>query len=417
MNADEERGIRLLVATSSHNTLTDITTLLTPYPQISIVGSVTDSDKVLAEIPRCKPTVVVAELNLLPISGVQLAAKLDEEFPTVGCIIIADRAGMSFYREAIHAGARDFLIKPLNAEDLVSSIRSVHRAMQRRRKGLSSAPFWEERQESGIEGKLVVVCSGKGGTGKTFVSTGVASYFAARYPGKVVLIDLSLQFGDVGLFVGLPTERTIQSLSAVMHNLEFEAVETVLQTTPGGLKVLQAPTSPEGADVFTGGDISSLLMFMKRYFPLVIVDSASVLDDALLIALREADIILIVSTPDLPAIRNEAKFLHVLHRLRYPSDHIRVVLNRVSDKVLIQQRDVQRNLGQQIFAVLPDDPVTVQRMLIEGKTCLDWGQGDLRSAFLSLVSRLAPLITTRGLGEPAVPHAGRMSVKRSFAKR
>lgn len=393
---DRNDQIRVVIVAADRNALSGLLNLLTPFPQIAIVGSTIDTDTALAEIRRREPDIVLAELNTSPLPGIKLTKRISIDFPTVATIIVANQAGLGFFKEAMRVGASDFLVRPITGDELWKSIRQVCEVQQER--ALQMATRVREPEVT-IDGKLVVVCGAKGGVGKTLLSTNLAALLGSLYPGKIALIDLNLQFGNVDLFLSLPTDRTIKSLGAVMQELQKQSVESVLHSTPYGLKVLLAPTSPEDADNFDGNDIASLLVFFKRTYPLTIVDTASYVNDVLLVALQEADLILAVTLPELPALRETGKLLRVLNQLRYEPDKVKVIVNQMGDGAIDVER-IRRTLGQPVFATVPASTEVVQNMVNQGNLIIRDSRASITQAIRSLARQVVPLIVTDALGQP-----------------
>ena len=400
-----------MIVAADRNALSSLLNLLTPFTRIAIVGSTIDTDTALAEIRRRDPHIVLTDLNTSPLPGIELTKRISIDFPTVATIIVASQAGLGFFREAMHVGASDFLMRPIKGDELWQSIRQVYEVQQERDRQM---PTRAREPEGTLDGKLVVVCSAKGGVGKTLLSTNLAALLGNLYPGKIALIDLNLQFGNVDLFLSLPTDPTINRLSAVMQELRSESVKSVLHSTPYGLKVLLAPTSPQDADDFDGNDIASLLVYFKHTYPLTIVDTASYINDVLLVTLQEADLVLVVTLPELPALRDTAKLLRVLDQLRYGPDKVKIVVNRMTDGAIDVER-IRRTLGRPVFATLPASAEVVQSMVNEGKLIIKNSQAPITQAIRALARQVIPSIATDALGKPrqAAPPQPKKGVRRS----
>jgi len=394
----EERLIRIVLIASGREALGRLVQQLSPYPQITIVGSTTDSEDGLSLVRRALPHIVVSELNTRPHPGIETAKHISIQFPDVATILLASQSGIGFFQEAMRVGASDFLVQPVSGDDLVDSIAKV-RAIQRERERFGPRRASTISRERGrVTGKIIVVASGKGGTGKTFVSTALASVLATRFPEQVVLVDLSLQFGDVGTFLKLSgNRRTMRSLANVIDELRPESLESVLQVSPTGLRVLLSPSKPEEADAFQAREVDLLLDFIRQQYPVTVVDTSSYFDDVLLIALREADLILVVTTPDLPALADNAKFLSVLGRLRYLPDKARLLLNRRSPTAPMDEAAIVRHLSQRVVVSIPDDPDTVNDLLRGGKQITDYPKATSFVAVTELAKAVEPWIQSTRL--------------------
>lgn len=382
--------------------LDDILRELSRQSTIAVVGSTTNPDRVLTDIARAQPWVILVHLDLGSRSGVDIISAIDRRFPALRIIALTDQI-LGDPREVIRAGARDLVILPDQIATLTQSIRALSDMMQ---------PPWDgDEGDRAIGGRLVVVASGKGGVGKTLVATSLAVALARRLGPQVALVDLSLQMGDVDLWLDIRTTRNMSDLATVMHDLTPEALDNVIAPAAHGLSVLLAPSRPEDADGFGLDDIAALLRFLKQRYPVVVVDTGVHLGDAFLVALREADSVLMVITPELPALRNAAKVLQVMGRLRYPLGRVQAVLNRVRPENTIGQRQVQQQLGLPLLGMLPDAPDTVEAMANEGKAAAVFARSALAQAIEDVTERLLPALDSPMLqaraGERARPAVSR----------
>jgi pilus assembly protein CpaE len=285
----------------------------------------------------------------------------------------------------MHVGASDFLVMPFEDDELAAAVRRSHHFMRER---AERGQFSRLPGRSAVDGRMVVVCGAKGGAGKTVVSTSLAAAAARAYPGQVSLLDLDLQFGNVDLFMNLESERNIRSLGPVLQELDREAVNSVVQTTPSGLRVLLPPAWPEDAEMFQAEDLSALLLFFKRTCPLTVVDTGGRLDSPLVAATQDADLLLLVTTPALPSLRDTAKLIASFGRLDVTPDRMAVVVNHSAKASGFDPNIVGRTLGQEPLAVLPFDPGAVDRASNQGQPVGEGTGGALADAVEDLTATI-----------------------------
>lgn len=392
---------KLLIAGLSTASIDVLIGQLSPYPFISIVGSVTDIDAALGEVARRKPDIVLAELSGGDTRALELARRVRGEYPQGAVIILADQSSLSFFQQAMLVGASAFLVRPLSSEELAKNIDKVRRVQR------EWVPASLVAEEAAVAGKLVTVCGIRGGVGKTLVSVNLAALLAPRVTGGVVLLDLNLQFGDVDLFLNLKSDRTIKSLHAVMRERELRAREVDAVLCPAGdnLKVLLAPVQPEEAAGFTAEDLASLIAHLKSRFAIIVADSAAYVTDVLLATLRAADLILVIGTPDLAGLRDTAKFLRLLERLGHTGDRVALVLNRMPSG--LRPERVQRDLGRPLLASLPEDQATAATLLERGTPSLASDRRPLPQALHALAETVAEILLPEARRGPAAPKTGR----------
>lgn len=205
-----------------------------------------------------------------------------------------------------------------------------------------------------FDSRVLSVFSTKGGTGKTTVAVNLA--VALQKTGKrVALVDLDLQFGDVGVFLNIPGCDTISDLASE-QNLSPSVVNSYLYRHETGLRVLCAPVSPELAELVKTEHIDRVLTVLRAEFDYVICDLAPALDDITLFALDRSDTVYFITNPEIPTLKNTRTCMNVLQVLNL-AGKIRFVLNREGDEY-VKLKDVCSVLDAEPVCCLPNDPKT-----------------------------------------------------------
>ena len=278
-----------------------------------------------------------------------------------------------YLRRSMLAGARDFLTKPFTSEDLISTIRRVHRMGQTRAATLVAATPAQAQQQtarggqsSGAaqpehEGVVIVVFGPKGGIGTTMVAVNLAVALNQRSgSAKTILLDASLQFGDVGVMLNLSPARNISDLGATIDDLDPDSIDVIAATHASGIKALLAPPRPEMADLVTADVLKRVLEELRRQYDFIIVDTATVINDTILTAMDLADRIVLIATPDIPAIKNARLFFEITDALNYPPHKIMLVINKVDRRTGITAQMIEDNIKHQVAAQIPlDEPIVL----------------------------------------------------------
>lgn len=409
----EEGRIRALVAAGDARSQAALLSAVKGASDIEIVGVTTDAEVALKVVRQRRPHVVIVSLNLAPLSGTELTRELQIEYGDIASIVVAEQSGLGAFKSAMHVGASDFLVMPFEGDELPAAIRRAHHFMLER---ADREPIARGSGRAAVDGRLVVVAGAKGGSGKTVVATGLAATAARSFPGQVSLLDLDLQFGDVDLFVNLESDRNLRSLGPVLQELDREAVNSVVQTTSSGLRVLLPPAWPEDAEMFQAEDLSALLLFFKRTCPLTIVDTGGRLDSALMAAAQDANLLLLVTTPALPALRDTAKMLASFGRLDVSLDRTAVVVNNSARTRGFDANIVARTLGQEPLAVLPFDAPAVERAMNQGVPVGAGERGALADAVEELTATVVERLDSTQLGmRPAQGVASGRGARRLMA--
>jgi pilus assembly protein CpaE len=201
------------------------------------------------------------------------------------------------------------------------------------------------------KGKVIVVVSPKGGSGKTAVATNLAAALAMRFPGQVAALDLDVQFGDMCTSMGLLPEH---NLAEVATSIQVDATTIKLFLTPydPGLFVLCGARTPAEADVVTHQHVSKIIPLLASDFDYVVVDTPAGLDDRTLAALECATDLLLVSSLDVTSIRSMRKAVDAMDAIGVTQAR-HFVLNRADAKVGLRVTDASEAVGLPIEAMIP----------------------------------------------------------------
>ena len=199
--------------------------------------------------------------------------------------------------------------------------------------------------------KVIVVVSPKGGSGKTAVSSNLSVALAQRHPGRVVAVDLDVQFGDLGTALSLTPEHTLAQLARVT---QIDATTVKLHLTPSeyGLFVLAGARDPVDADSITHAHVSAVLSLLAQNFDYVIVDTAAGLDERTLAALECATDLLLVSSLDVTSVRSLRKAVDALDTIGVKAAR-QLLLNRADAKVGLKPSDAEDAMRMMIACSIP----------------------------------------------------------------
>ena len=201
------------------------------------------------------------------------------------------------------------------------------------------------------QAKVIVVVSPKGGSGKTAISSNLGVALAQRHPGRVVAVDLDVQFGDLGLAMSLTVQHTMAQLSRTAQ-IDATTVKVFLTPSEHGLFVLAGANDPVDADSISHEHISLVLPLLAQNFDYVIVDTPAGLDERTLAAIECATDLLLVSSLDVPSIRSLRKALDALDHLGVRAER-KFVLNRADAKVGLNPSDAEEAIGMKFSCSIP----------------------------------------------------------------
>lgn len=312
---------------------------------------------VLADAPDLD--VVVLGPSIDSAGAFRLASEFRIPRPTLGIVLVRRRIETSLLADALRNGVRDVV----EARDLPGLDKAVRRARvfaaDLRRAGQAEGSESDRRR-----GKVVTVFSAKGGCGKTTVSTNLAALMATMDHRRICLVDLDLAFGDVGISLQLEPQRSIADAVAMGESLDADGLRGLLTPHPTGVQTLTAPVGPESKDSIKPELVIRIIDLLADEFDYVVVDTPPAFDDTTLAAFDRTDLLVMLTTLDVPAIKNLKLSMETLDLIGFPPERVRVVVNRADAKVGLGVDDVQKSVRHPIAARIPssrDVPAATNR--------------------------------------------------------
>lgn len=293
-------------------------------------------------------------------SALTLAQTLRVSRPSLGVILVRRRVDTSVLTEALRSG----VFEVVEERDLAGLNAAVRRARDLSRQLRETVGALQPVEDSGSRGRLVTVFSAKGGCGKTTLATNLAAALADRGRREVCLVDLDLAFGDVAIALQLFPAHTIADAVPLAESLDAQAVASLLTPHSPGLTTLVAPIEPGTAESIPATLVTAVLQILKQQFDFVVVDTPPAFDDHVLAAFDQSDLVALIATLDIPALKNLKLTLETLDLLNYPRDRWRLVLNRADSKVGLALNEVEKTLKAPIAAQIPssrDVPASINR--------------------------------------------------------
>jgi pilus assembly protein CpaE len=304
-------------------------------------------------IDSVDPDVVVLDGEQDVEDALRLAALIDEQLPTISVVLVTDR-GSEVGLPALRAGVRDIVHPSADVPELRSVLeRAAQAARIRAQSVLQVADALPQNVEPIPTGRVISVVSPKGGVGKTTVSTNVAVGLAQHSPHSTVLVDLDVQFGDVGSALNLAPEYTLPDVVHGPASRDPLALKTFLTLHDTGLYVICGAEAPEDADAVSGEDVGRMLTMLASAFRYVVVDTAPGLAEHALAAMDHSTDLLLISSMDVPGVRGLRKELATLRELDLIPDRQHVVLNFTDSRTGMSVRDVEATIGTSVDVLLP----------------------------------------------------------------
>jgi pilus assembly protein CpaE len=318
-----------------------------------------------------------------------------EHRPGRPVVVIYDGSPNGFVPRIFGAGADDIVMLPAGfatgvGTDAPVAMRSVlqqslvdqvqfalEKTIARRRSAATA--------HDAANGRLVVVLGPKGGVGKT-LTTASLSVSLAEAGKRVAVVDLDLQFGDVGLALGLSPGKTIYDLVQSGGSLDAQKVQDYLVRHASGVEVLLAPVRPDQAGVVTPEFLAELYEILRGSHDVVVVDTPPGFTPEVIVSIDSSTDLCMVGMLDALSLKNTKLGLETLDLMGYDAGRVRILLNRADSRVGITRDDVHTILGRPVDVLVPSNR-DIPRAVNEGSPIVLAQRGsDAAKAFRGLAA-------------------------------
>ena len=361
MTADK---IRILIVDDIDETRENLAKLIGFEPDMEIVGSASSGQQAIDFAKRDRPHVILMDINMPDMDGITATEIIANTVPESPIIMMSVQGEQDYLRRSMLAGAREFLVKPFSADELVNAIRHVNELEKVKRTRYSqpapqqatAGPAQPPPLQGDQKGQIISFFSPKGGVGRTTIATNLAVALFQLTNRPVVLVDGSLPFGDVAVILNMsPKAKTIADLVGSFDNVDADILETVLVPHSTGIKVLLAPPTPEAAELITAANMKKVLEILAQRYAFVIVDTWPSFQEVVLTMLDTADVILTLMTLEITSLKNVRVFLEIAEKLGYDDKKVQLVANRNDSSGGIKASDVEASLGRKIPHTIVSD--------------------------------------------------------------
>ena len=352
--------IRVLIVDDVATTRENIKKLMEFHPEVVAVGQAGTGEEAIAQAKTLRPDVVLMDINMPGMDGIEATERLSLEVPEASIIIMSVQGEQEYLRRAMMAGAKNYLTKPFTGDELIHAAKDAFNRDRKVRDALRGKAG-EKKQ-----GKVISIFSGKGGVGKTTLAVNLAVALASRPSTKVAIVDADIQFGDVALTLNVLPRSTMADVVAEKDHLDDNTLAAYMTAYSDQLHVLAAPSRPEQAESVSGKLVGAVLKQLRQSYDLILVDTASAFNEATIAALDAADAVLVLAALDLLTVKNTKLALEIMQSLGYAEEKIMLVLNRATPEGGIEAKEVETTLKRTFATAIPTDGKTVVGALNKG---------------------------------------------------
>ncbi|MFE2277902.1 CpaE family protein [Streptomyces sp. NPDC059454] len=409
---------RILPAVGDADAVRSLTTLLSQLPDAEPVAPVADSTQLVDTLARLAaesvdelPEVVVVHERIGPVPALELIREVALRFPAVGVILVTSDASPGLFQAAMDYGARGLAALPLSYEELASRVQAVAQwsAGVRRHLGSGGDVF------TGVGGTVVTVSGAKGGVGATLTAVQLA--LAAQASGRTTaLVDMDLQTGDVAAYLDVQFRRSVVDLAAI-NDISPRVLADAVFRHDTGLALLLAPGEGERGEDVTDRAARQIVSALRSRYEVVVIDCGAQLGGAGAAAVEMADTALLVTTPDVIAVRGAKRAVRMWDRLQIrKAEETTVVVNRHTRSTEIQPPLIRKITGTAVAATaIPAHFKELQAVVDAGRVHELENKSAVKQALWGLAGELGLVKAAEGDRRTGRPRGDRGSV--SFRRR
>lgn len=322
--------------------------LATTADMQAIIGDVRGAYSQIKEAP---PRLLFLDIRNDPEAMFGIAGRVERFLPEVLIFMVNDTKDPDLIIRSLKTGADDFITLPMDNNGILTA---VNLALEKGARGEKDAD-------------IIIVHSSKGGEGVTTLSVNLAGHIRSLTGGRVLLVDLKAQTGDVALFLDLEGKYTVPDLIQDMPRLDENLLFSSLIQHPSGFYVLTAPDEIDKTDIVSTEDMGRMFGMLKEYMDYIIVDMAHEFSEQTASVIDLAEKILLLSQQTVPALKAVRKTLDLFKTVGYEEDKIKIIINRYEKGNAIRQEEMETLFGQNVFALVANDYRAVTDAINKGK--------------------------------------------------
>lgn len=348
------------------------------------------------------------DLLVVPIEDIgesQLAIidRLNRRERAMGIIATGESADSSLMLRAMRAGIQDYLIRPIDPDELTAALERI----SRRSVGTVT------------NGQVYAVFGSKGGVGASTVAVNLAwALTQAHSSARVGIADFAIPGGDVRLLLNVRPAYDVGDIASKVDRLDADLLHSVMVGSTDRLWVLAAPERPEAEEEVDATVSAALVKQLRSTFNYTVLDCEHRLNDRTLAALDAADRIVLLTELKVPALRSAQRMIGVFRRLGYPNEKLGVVVNRYQSEDVVSPAEAADVLKTDIFFRLPNDYSTCSRASTDGVPVGQHApQSRLAMAYRQLAVRLSGGSDPEAAGHAGANGAARMNLRTIFTRK
>ena len=344
-----DKKFKILVVDDNDMTRESIIKIISMIDNFQVIGEAVDGVDAIKKTEKLSPDVVLMDINMPVMDGLQATEEISKNYPHVVVIIMSVQDDSDYLKKAMLSGAKEYIFKPFSTDDFVNTVlKTVEKDLERK----SKISIVNKEKKSA---EIISVFSAKGGTGKSVLAFNFALKLSKKEGNKVLLIDGDFLFGDVGVLVDEKPIKTIENLVDDMAFESYAIMKEYITETSYNIDALLAPKRPENAEKVTKMNIEEILKITKKEYDYIIIDLGTNYNNSTLTFLDLSDQIFMITLMDLMSIKNTKIGIDVMKSLDYDSDKLKLIVNQYNKKNNISATKLKKYLNYEVYFKVPED--------------------------------------------------------------
>ncbi len=322
-------------------------------PLVSVARRSRDAADALNMLNRERFDAIFVDVSRAAEAALTLVHRAVQQHSKAAVILYAEGKDPDLILEGFRHGGSDYIDLSNGRKEILPAVR---RALGRA--GAGSAP---------VQGKIAALFSVKGGQGVTSLAVNLADRIASIHGGKVLLFDLNLHMGDVGLYLDRASEYTPFDLLKDLERMDENLLFSSIGRNPEGFYILAAPEEISDAEQITGAHLTRMLELLRTHFDHLVLDLPHDFSERTLAALFLADRVFLVAQQGLPEIRSLQSAIELFRELQMENGKAAVILNRYFKDGQIAAGDLEEVLHRPVFGTVANDYRPLNESVSRGK--------------------------------------------------
>ena len=318
--------------------------------QVTVVGEGDYGIEAVTVAKEHPPDIFLISMEEPVARALQTIEMLGSATPQAAIIVCSSLADAGSVRRAMVSGARDYLMKPLKAEDVSRAIYGILEQEERRRLHVGGEP-----SEPVARGTTVTIFGAKGGIGKTTIATNLSTALVRTTNANVVLVDMDTRFGDVAIMIDIAVESSISDVARHIDELDRESIKDYLVRHHTGVAILPSPLHPTEWRNVTPQHIEKIIDLLAQGHDYIIIDTPGTFNELIASTLELGNIILLVTSMDIASIKDTALALEMLRGAQVSEDKVKLTINHSTSSNSLREEDVERVLEYGVTWRIPHD--------------------------------------------------------------